>query len=1766
MKIYEVKFDMFTMSGYNCLKIIRVGHQNTLYSAIRLKDQKPVIVKTLSSDKPLVNEIASLYHEFEVTRDLDCAGIIKTYEILDEQNRYALIQENINGISLAEYILQKPIQDLSIFYTIALQMTIILGDIHRHHIIHKDIKPDNFIIEQQGLKLKLTDFNFAAKLFHEIQEVVPPEKLEGTLAYMAPEQTGRMNMNIDYRSDFYALGVTFYELVTGKLPYTSTDPLEVIHAHLATAAPDASEANPAVPKSLSLLIQKLMAKDPFERYQSAIGCQADLERIAKGESEPFILGYADAHDRLNLSQKLYGRQKEAEILLESYKKASQGSVEALMVSGYSGIGKTTLINEVHKPMVEHKGYFISGKFDQLQRNTPYTAITQAFNQLAKLIMAEPEERFEKIKKALQEAMGNVAQVIIDLAPDLERIFGKQPPLAQLPSRETQNRMMTFFKRFMEVICTKEHPLIIFIDDLQWVDSGSLKLLEYMMTDDALGYVLLIGAYRDNEVDNHHPLRQFLKEMIVQQKSIESLSLGPLTTDHFTALLKDSFNRNEEEIQSLAELIHKRTEGNPFFCKQLVLTLYQQKLLYFDYNTRTWCWKLEGIKELNITDNVIDLMLSKLIELPMETQTLLKFAACVGNRFNINVLMVISRQSADEIAKALWPAMQKEVIQTLNLGYKQVEAMAREELASILSKEIIYKFAHDRVQQAVYQSISKDEKQCTHLNIARSLQQKNPEQCKKERLFEVTDHFNEAHTLLTENEKIMVANLNYEAGMVALSANAYRPMANYFRAGIGLTKQDWWNSQYDLMFKLNRGYAQSLYLIGEIDQAAELVNSLLNQARTTLDKVSIYRIQCVYFQTEGKLSLAIDIAIQALKLLGVKIVQQPSKLDLLLKIVEIKWAKRRQTQEVILTDPNIISALEIMSEINYAVYWVLGNMYAYLGLTAVLLMIRHGTAPSAAVWMTSYAMTVMDLFKDINQTFALWEEAERLIEQKNDKYTAAMAYSYSSLFIIHLRYSFKDGRRYYRHGIQDALESGNLVSAATNMATESLYVWWEGKSLLELIDRSQKALEYCRKIHMNDNVVRFEFQTFLAKTFTASAESDEILLNLYKKVLQVNNQYYRTLATASMALFYFFTEHYDEAYKYHQRWYGQEEKVRWIIWIFNHKTIDALTISKLIPNASYLKKRGYLKRLKKFYKEVQWAANQCPHNYLHQYLLLKATRDRLEGRYLEALDNFNQAIENAKKGDFFLWVGICNELAGEMLFDQGMSRYGQDHIREAHYYYNLHGLKIKVDMLEKRYPECFVAYQSTQKIKASQDSTETFSAGLDFLSVIKASQTISGEIAIEKLFEKMLRIAFENAGAQRALFLEKQRQDTWMVSAILEKEFQLCATPVVDFEDIPQTIVNLALRSKTPIVIADASKESQFEGDTYIKRTHPKSILCLPIVRQDAIIGLIYLENNLVARSFTQDRVTVLNTLTTQMAISLENARHIEHTERLYRATERFVPKPFLKLLNKEHVEDVKLGESIEATLTVLFTDIRGYTTITEGQSPKEAFAFINAYLKVMAPIIRSHGGFINQYQGDGIMALFEQSADDGVRAVKAMNQALRTFNDEQSKLDRPKLSVGYGLNTGQAMLGTIGEEERMDANVISDAINLASRVESLNKYYGTEFLITDSTLKALSDPKKYITRVVDKVRVKGKKNVVFLYEVYFQDNVDENEHKFIDTYEAAFIAYEKGEIKKALDQFRACQKLKPEDKSCPFFIERCGLLLQRPLPEGWDGTYDMTSK
>jgi serine/threonine protein kinase len=888
----KITIAMIELTGYQILDRIYSGTRTLVYRGTRLWDRKPVIIKVLGNQYPSFSELLQFRNQYTIAKNLNLRGIIQTYSLETYRNGYALIVEDFGGISLKEWTEKgKTAPSLADFLQMAIDLSNTLDILYRHRIIHKDIKPANILINPQTKQVKLIDFSIASLLPRDTQTLMSPNLLEGTLGYLSPEQTGRMNRGVDYRTDFYSLGVTFYELLAGELPFQSHDPMELVHSHIAKQPPSLHEINPQIPSVLSEIVSKLIAKNAEDRYQSALGLKHDLEKCLSqwqktGNIVLFELGERDLSDRFTIPEKLYGRQTEVETLLKAFDrvanplsspltKGGHRGGEMMLVAGFSGIGKTAVVNEVHKPIVGARGYFIKGKFDQFNRNIPFSAFVQAFRDLMGQLLSESDAQLQAWKTQILEAVGENGQVIIEVIPELERIISPQPPAVELSGTSAQNRFNLLFQKFIQVFTTQEHPLVIFLDDLQWADAASLKLLQLLMVESTVGYLLVIGAYRDNEVLAAHPLMLTLEAIAQSDSIVNTITLQPLSHASLNQLVANTLNCSTALAQPLTDLVFQKTQGNPFFATQFLKALHQDCLINFDTQLGHWQCDIAKVRSATLTDDVVEFMALQLQKLPKATQTILQLAACIGNSFDLSTLAIVSEQTEAEAATHLWKALQEGLILPQSEVYKFY--LGTVQTTDTTHESVIYRFLHDRVQQAAYSLIPESEKKATHLKIGQLLLGKTPQLTQKDNIFDIVNQLNIGIELIVNQAQLNhLASLNLLAGKKAKAATAYVDAARYLNTSLALLESDSWQTQYDLTLAIYLETAEAEYLNVNFSRLESLAQIVFSHAQTLLDRIKIYELQIQSYQSQSMMTRAIDIGFEALEALGINL--SPSIID------------------------------------------------------------------------------------------------------------------------------------------------------------------------------------------------------------------------------------------------------------------------------------------------------------------------------------------------------------------------------------------------------------------------------------------------------------------------------------------------------------------------------------------------------------------------------------------------------------------------------------------------------------------------------------------------------------------------------------------------------------------------------------------------------------------------------------------------------------------------------------------------------------------------
>ncbi|MDZ8240539.1 MAG: AAA family ATPase [Nostoc sp. ChiQUE01a] len=1494
---------MIAPAGVAIQSKIYESSASLVYRGIRVQDNLAVVVKILKQDYPSPQELTRYRQEYEITRFLNLEGVVKAYSQQEYQRTLVILLEDFGGESLEQWKHKRTgffPMPLTTFLPFAIALTDILGRIHAANVIHKDINPGNIVLNPDTGVVKIIDFGIATQFNRTNPTFKSAHVLEGTLAYLSPEQTGRMNRSLDRRTDFYSLGVTFYELLTGELPFPTTDILELVHCHIAKQPPPPHELNAAIPKAVSDILLKLMAKNAEDRYQSAWGIKADLEiglhQFAQtGQIDHIQLGLQDVSDRFQIPQKLYGREAEIEGLLAAFDRVaqtrnaelrvknqenSQFQVEMMLISGYAGVGKSALVQELYQPITAKRGYFVSGKFDQFGRNIPYSAIADALQKLVQQLLGEPDEQVQQWRSHLLKALGSNGQIIIDVIPEVELIIGKQPPVSEVGATEAQNRFNLIFGKFVRVFCSESHPLVIFLDDLQWIDSATLNLIELMLLDEQAKSLFLIGAYRDNEVKPTHPLALMLEKLRKQGVVLQEITLTPLTLEPLNQLIAETLHQNADMVRPLAELVLRKTEGNPFFVGEFLRTLHSENLLTFDAQHLYWEWNIADIQAQDITDNVVELLLIQLKKLPENTQQILQLAACIGAEFNLNTLAIICKKTAKAVSLDLLVAIQAGLIQPIS-----------ELDENLLVQE--YKFLHDRVQQAAYALIDESQKLGVHLQIGRNLLEKTSPEQRAERLFEIVDHLNYGIELISEqSEQNEIAKLNLQAGQKALAATAYEAAFKYFNAGLKLLDVESWQYEYDLTLVLHSEAAETAYLSGHFDEMERLVEEVLNRAKTVLDTVKAYDSRIQAWLSRGDPKEALKTGLEVLQLLGISLVEAPSQLDVQAGLEET--ASRlagREIEDLIdlpeMTEPVPLAAIYILVSTVGAAFNVSPALMVLIVCKMVNLSIANGNAIWSLLGYAAYGMMLCGVVQDLELGYRFGKLSLNLAKRLNNKKGNCKALLMVNFHIIHWKAHLKETFPALAEAYQSGIESGEFEFASYCAFSLCYYPFFAGQELTEL---EQQTAIYCKATNqirretvstwlamLQQTILNLRGQSENPSCLVGYIYDEEEALSQAIAVKDGTSLHYFYLN--KLILYYLFGE-YKQAAKtatLAEQYLGAATA---IISVAIFHFYDSLIFLSLLADASNSEKAAWLNRVNANQEKMQKWAYHAPMNFLHKFQLVEAEKARVLGQFFEAEEFYEQAIQGAKKNEYLQEEALGYELAAKHYLARGRERFAHLYMKEAHYCYERWGATAKTKDLETRYPQFFPQSRNvalTPVHTTAGTTSNTSHIAFDLATVIRASQAISSEIELDQLLNSLMQILIENAGAQTGcLILENAGE--WAIEAACELNdgADVCATQILrsipTANRLPESIIQYVIRTHESVILNDATREGNFVNEPYIQQNQTKSLLCLPLLNQSKLVGILYLENQLATGAFTPERSQLLHLLSSQAAIAIENAK------------------------------------------------------------------------------------------------------------------------------------------------------------------------------------------------------------------------------------------------------------------------------------------------------
>lgn len=1500
---------MIVIPNYSNYTIIHESKHSLIYRAIQLHSNRNVVIKLFKEKYPSPLQIAHFKHEYELTKLLynQLGSIsIEPIEFIKYQNIYGIVLEDFEAISL-DRIIKRGRLDLSDFFRLAIPIADLLGQIHGQNILHKDINPSNIIWNSQSNMVKIIDFGLSTSLNFENYDVTSADAIEGTLGYISPEQTGRMNKILDYRSDYYSLGITFYELLTGELPFKNQDPMELVYSHIAKMPKLPHELFPEIPLPLSYMIMKLMAKTADERYQGIIGLLSDLKEcqrqfVEEGEIRLFPLASNDLPARFQISDKLYGREQEITRLMEAFERVSQGSKELMLVSGYAGVGKSALVHEVQKPIAAHQGYFIVGKCEQYKKNIPYLSFVEAFQDLIRQILTEGPEKIAQWREILQSALGPNGRVVMNVIPEIKHIIGFQPELVEIGPAEAQKRFSFVFQNFIKAFIQENRAVTIFLDDLQWADSSTLDLISQLLADSYTHHLFIIGAYRSNEVNETHLLTLMLTDLKKHHVIYNSIHLEPLELKHVEELISDSLHMSVSKIHYLSELCYEKTKGNPFFLNRLLLSLYEEKLFIFNLKLGAWRWDIEKIRNKAIAENVVEFMSEKILELNKDTQHILQLAACLGNKFDLKILAKINGKTLQETSKELWEAMREGLIVPENGNYKYIE--------DSMEIPVPYRFLHDRVLQSVYSLISEKDKAELHYKIGQLLLHHLSENEQEDKIFEIVNHLNRgSHLIKTEHEKIELVKLNLSAGLKAKLSSAYSAAVSYLKMGQDFLPIDAWQRYYNLTYELTQALGTCLYIAGEHDEAETLVRQVLERAKTPLEKARMLTILVDLDTASGNKNDAMLAAVQGLKILGIKISVQPSMMTLFKEYLLTIWnLKRRKISSLLETpliqDPTLKQVLRILRECQNAAVFSASNLYPLLVLKEVNINLRYGNSMEFGEGYISYGV-LLTMMGELKKGLEFGQLALNIAERTNDLFYKGRVISVYAIIIHPWNYHWKTLRPFFKKSIELGIQSGDSNTAA--IGCTYILILDPELSLETIVKESPKYLDMMKPLQFQDlwdsAKIQFQYRANLCGltqgqySMSDSEFDEEVCL---KRMLDSKFIIGVAIYYTCKCVIHFFYGDYEEALKYVEKTSEIEKTLYGTYNYSEYCFYSFLVYTAVYASLPWKEKWRTWKKMKAKYKKIKKWADNCPVNFSHMKLLMEAEIERLSGRFELAENLYHQAIRAAKENEYVQYEAVANELAALFYLKLGKDKLARFYLHDAHYSYQRWGALAKVKDLEIKYPDLLPQekpFLYPMEASTSTSTEKTSSQILDLISVMKASQAITREIQLTSLIEKMMRIVMENAGAEKGyLILEKHGK--YFIEAFADAE-KVEMIPSLPLTSLPESIIKLVVTKKEPILIEDAFHNPIYNFDSYIQRHQPRSILCVPLMNLGNVKGMLYLENNLAKGVFTRPRLDAINMLSTQMAISINNALFYRELEDIVKERTRELKESQNLLVQKE---------------------------------------------------------------------------------------------------------------------------------------------------------------------------------------------------------------------------------------------------------------------------
>jgi predicted ATPase/class 3 adenylate cyclase len=1760
--------------GYRIDDLILRTARAALYRG-RDEHDLAVVIKTPAQDVPTARELARYQWAYDQALEADPRAVVRHIGLVRFGPSVALVTEDSGGIPLSKLLVPGGLP-LARLLDVALALATAVGRLHLSGIIHKDIKPANIIVRPDGSDPRLADLEISTNLRREIVATVGLDRIEGTLAYMSPEQCGRLSSPLDNRSDLYSLGVTLFELATGRLPFQHKAPAELAHAHVARPPPTLSEVRPELPPILSDIVGRLLAKNPDDRCASAQGLAHDLARCISdlhrtGTVRAFAIGQADTTATLRVPDRLYGREADRARLLAAFKDVRQGERALITVSGVSGIGKTALVNDVQPSIRLTEGRLCAGKFDQFRTDLPYLGILQALASLLRQELAEPEAHLAIRRAALQNALSVHGRLLTDVLPDLLAIIGPQPQVDAVPPRDAERRLHLLVGRFLAVFAVPERPLVMFLDDLQWADPPSLQLLEALASDPGLDHLAIIAGYRSNEVGPGHPLRETLAALRTAAGVTVDIALGPLQPGDLERLLADTLHAEPGDVQSLGAHVHTVSGGNPFAVREFLRALRVRGFFKYDEDGKAWTWNLEGVRDYALPDNVAALIAHRLEELSPQCLDLLDTAACVGSEFDLNTLASVHAMTPSAAAVGLAAAVRNGIIVPLDTHYKEFESLAGWDIPEDALRQLgtaRYRFQHDQVRNTVHERLDPARRAQRHLRIGRLLLQNLPAGELEHRVVEVFSHVVFGIELVQDaDERTRLSRVGLAAGRSAQRALAFESARRLLLAGQQLLAPSAWSDDYDTAVGIHIALAEcahALMLVDEFETASELV---IRNARTVIDAAQAHGLRIRLRNVQIRYSEGVDIGVGVAASLGVALPRKPRLAHVLWGALRTLQAQRgRDPLEFenlpAATDPEIQATMLLLFNTAPAAYWGEPNLYPLIGTTIARLSLKHGTTPQSPYSFAMWAMVLCGVLGRIENGYRFGALALAVGRRYGGAEEARVRFLVDT-FVKHWKEPLPEVARLLYADFCYNRDCGD-EEYATYSAGVILYTHFLAGGSLDLQERFGDAIRYiadCGQTHVKYCFLAW-VQLFAAlREPELPAELDGEWFQYPRQLPEfelADNGPQIGVSSLAAGILDHFAGRFDRA---EERFaLAASPKVN----IVGQVIVPALAFFRALNAyrrvAAGTAAKGELRMARRLRRRLERWAVHAPFNLDHRVSLLRAEEAALRGESADAVLLLHRAFEQASGGGT-LYQALAQQALARVLDAAGMRGLSS-------------AASLRASERFRSWGSPWLARAAKETVALSPETTAEPGSlthlsqleGADLQSLLTAVAAISREIDEATLLGRLMSTLMEMAGADRGLLLLVDSAGKVGVEAEASLEQTHGRRTELDaFSAISRRVVDLALRSSDPVVIHDAAAAEMLQGEAYIRENGVAAILAVSIALQGRTIGVLYLENHVSRGAFTGGRVQITRALGAQAAIALENARLYGSVQAalhaqtvLTEANRRFVPGGFLTGLGRTSIVDVNLNEAIEREMNVLFVDLRRFSALSAQLGPRGTIGMINRYLAHVQPGITAYGGFVGQYYGDGILALFPKEPDDALRGAIAMCRGLEAYNRDRGP-DFPGLRFGMGLHSGPVILGTIGDPDHFQCAVVGDSVNLASRMENLTKHFGAMLVLSAAARERIMAPDQFALRSLGSVAVDGCAEGMEAFEctACYPEALQDRIMAYHDLYSDGLAAYRAGQWAQAQKRFELCVDACERDMVARGFAQRCR---DRGLRgEAWDG-------